>query len=102
MNTLAKRIHNVTPRPVDLTFADGATVCVTMRSAEFFQEAFQAEGDGDDGSVYRFVSDGTDDPLVAARETDDGWTPIGAVVDVEPAETNDGDDGAQRHGADEE
>lgn len=83
MNTIAKRIHNVTPRPMDLTFADDTTVRVTMRSAEFFQESFQAEGEAEDGTVYRFVSDGTDDPLVGARETADGWTPVGEVVDVE-------------------
>lgn len=83
MNTLAKRIHNITPHPVDLTFADDTTVRVRMRSAEFFQEAFQAEGEAEDGTRYRFVSDGTDDPLVAARETADGWDPVGEVVDVD-------------------
>jgi len=83
MNTLAKRIHNITPRPMVLTFGDGETVRVRMRSAEFFQEAFQAEGEAEDGTVYRFVSDGTDDPLVGARETADGWNPVGEVVDVE-------------------
>jgi len=83
VNTLAKRIHNITPRPMELTFADGTTVRVRMRSAEFFQEAFQAEGETDDGTVYRFVSDGTDDPLVGARETADGWQPVGEVDAVD-------------------
>lgn len=84
MNTLAKRVHNVTPNPVHLTFEDGDAVTLEMRSAEFFQEAFQAEGVDNDGVVYRLVTDGEDDPLVAGRQVDDGWEAVGAVVDVEP------------------
>ena len=85
MHTLAKRIHNITPKDVRLTFEDGSTVVLDMRSAEFFQEAFQAEGVGPDGTTYRLVTDGDDDPLVAGRETDDGWATAGTVADVEPA-----------------
>lgn len=86
MHTLAKRIHNITPRPMALTFDDDTTVRMDITSAEFFQEAFQAEGEND-GTRYRFVSDGDDDPLVAARETDDGWQPVGEVVAVERVES---------------
>ena len=86
MHTLAKRIHNLTPRDVRLTFEDDSTVVLEMRSAEFFQEAFQAEGAGPEGITYRLVTDGEDDPLVAGRETDDGWATAGTVVDAEPAE----------------
>lgn len=89
MNTLAKRVHNVTPRPVRLTFEDGDAVTLEMRSAEFFQEAFQAEGVDDDGVVYRLVTDGEDDPLVAGRRVDDGWEPVGAVADVKPDDDTD-------------
>ncbi|MFO7927901.1 MAG: hypothetical protein ACQET5_03080 [Halobacteriota archaeon] len=85
MHTLAKRIHNITPRNVRLTFDDGSTVVLEMRSAEFFQEAFQAEGTDDDGTTYRLVTDGEDDPLVAGKETGDGWETAGVVVDVERA-----------------
>lgn len=92
MNTLAKRVHNVAPDPVRLTFADDSTVTLAIRSAEFFQEAFQAEGvDEADGTVYRLVADGEDDPLLAARERDEddrsdvggGWAVVGEVVAVE-------------------
>jgi hypothetical protein len=31
------------------------------------------------------VTDGDDDPLVAGRETDGGWTTAGTVVDADPA-----------------
>jgi hypothetical protein len=83
MNTLAKRIHNITPEPVRLTFADDSTVELRMRSAEFFQEAFQAEGVDDEGVTYRLVTDGEDDPLVAGRErASGGWETAGEVVDV--------------------
>ena len=83
MHTLAKRIHNITPRDVRLTFEDGSTIVLEMRSAEFFQESFQAEGVGSDGDVYRLVTDGDDDPLVAGRETDGGWKTAGTVATVE-------------------
>ena len=84
MNTLAKRIHNITPDPVRLTFADDSTVDLRMRSAEFFQEAFQAEGADGDDVTYRLVTDGEDDPLVAGRERDSGgWESVGEVVAVE-------------------
>lgn len=86
MHRLAKRVHNLTPRPVRLTFDDGSTVTLEMRSAEFFQAAFQGEGADDEGTTYRLVSDGADDPLVAGREEDDGWTAVGEVVGVEPAD----------------
>jgi hypothetical protein len=86
MNTLAKRIHNITPRDVRLTFEDDSTIVLKMRSAEFFQEAFQAEGVDSEGTTYRLVTDGEDDPLVAGRETDDGWASVGEIVGVEAAE----------------
>lgn len=84
MHTLAKRVYNVSPDPVRLSFEDGETVTVQMRSAEFFQESFQAEGSVD-GTTYRLVTDGEDDPLLCARETDDGWAVVGEVVEVAPA-----------------
>ena len=86
MHTLAKRIHNITPRNVQLTFEDGESIVLEMRSAEFFQEAFQAEGVDSDGTTYRLVTDGEGDPLVAGRETDGGWATAGTVTDVEPAD----------------
>jgi hypothetical protein len=85
MNTLAKRIHNITPKDVELTFEDDSNVRLEMRSAEFFQEEFQGEGIDPEGATYRLVSDGKDDPLVAGKETDDGWVSVGRVTDVAPA-----------------
>lgn len=86
MHSLAKRIHNIAPRDVCLTLADGSMIDLEMQSAEFFQEAFQAEGIAATGTRYRLVTDGDDDPLVAGRETDSGWVTDGTVVDVGRAE----------------
>ena len=88
MNTEAKRIHNIAPDPVRLTFADGTTVELRVRMAEFFQESFQGEGVDDEGRTYRLVSDGTDDPLAAGRETGEGWETVGEVVAVERVGTD--------------
>jgi hypothetical protein len=86
VNTEAKRIHNLAPDPVRLSFDDGRTVELEVRMAEFFQEAFQGEGVDEEGRTYRLVSDGTDDPLVAGRETGAGWETVGEVVAVERAD----------------
>lgn len=84
MNTLAKRIHNVAPADVRLTLVDGESLTLEMRSAEFFQESFQAEGVAD-GTTYRMVTDGADDPLLVARDTEDGWEVLGEVEAVAAA-----------------
>ena len=84
MNTLAKRIYNVAPEDVRLTLVDGASLTLEIRSAEFFQESFQAEGVAD-GTTYRLVTDGEDDPLLVARDTEDGWEVLGEVADVAAA-----------------
>lgn len=83
MNRLAKRVHNIAPDPLRLTLADGGTVDLEVTSAEFFQEAFQAEA-RDEAATYRMVSDGDDDPLLLARETVDGWEVLGEVEAAEP------------------
>lgn len=84
MNTLAKRIYNLSPDPVALTLEGGDRLELEMRSAEFFQESFRAEGVVE-GTTHRMVTDGEDDPLLVARETDDGWAVLGEVTAVEPA-----------------
>jgi hypothetical protein len=88
VNTEAKRIHNIASDPVRLSFRGDESVELEVRMAEFFQEAFQGEGVDGEGRTYRLVSDGTDDPLVAGRETDDGWETVGEVVAVERVGTD--------------
>ena len=85
MNRLAKRLYNIAPDPVTLTFADGSTVVLSMHSAEFFQDDLEAEGERDDGTTYRIVNGDDDGTLLAARESEDadGWAVVGDVTDVE-------------------
>jgi hypothetical protein len=84
MNTLAKRIHNIAPDPLRLTFADETTVDLRIQSAEFFQESFQGEGTAlDDDETYRIVTEGeNDDTVVAGKQADDGWDVVGVITDV--------------------
>ena len=89
LNPIAKRIHNVSPDPVRLTLDDGTTATFHVTGAEFFQQAFQAEGTrADDDADYRFVSSDDNESVLVGRKgpTDDGWSMVGAVVDVEPAD----------------
>jgi hypothetical protein len=85
MNTLAKRLYNVAPDDVTLTFSDDSTVSLAMRQAEFFQDELEAEGEDPDGTTYRIVDGDDDDTLLVARETTDGWQVVGEAVDVERA-----------------
>ncbi len=82
MNTLAKRFHNLSPRPVRLTLDGGSVIELEPRSAEFFGESFQAEGIAD-GVTHRLVTDGEGDPLLVAMEREDGWDVRGEVTAVE-------------------
>ncbi|GAA0646636.1 hypothetical protein [Salarchaeum japonicum] len=81
LNEHAKRVYNVAPDPVALTFADGETHEFEIESAEFFQEDFQGEAARvDDDADYRLVTDGDD--LVVGRNAGDGWATFGVVTDV--------------------
>lgn len=86
MNTLAKRIHNITPDPIRVTFTDETTVDLRMQSTEFFQDAFQGEGVAvSTDETYRIITEGEDDEtVVAGKQTENGWDVIGVVVGVTP------------------
>ncbi|MGB9987436.1 transcriptional regulator [Salarchaeum japonicum] len=84
LNEHAKRVHNVAPDPVLLTFEDGDAYEFEIESAEFFQEDFQGEARRvDDDAAYRLVTDGDD--LVVGRNAGDGWATFGVVTDVSRA-----------------
>ncbi|WP_129113203.1 transcriptional regulator [Halegenticoccus tardaugens] len=89
LNPLAKRMYNVSPDPVRLTLDDGSSAVYHLRSAEFFQREFQAEGtrEGDD-AAYRFATTADNEGVLVGREgpDEDGWSTIGSVVEVERAE----------------
>jgi len=87
LNATAKRVYNVAPDPVRLTFADGETYEFDVESAEFFQDDFQGEAtrSDDPGASYRLITDGDD--LVVGRQgpDEDGWRTFGVVESAERA-----------------
>lgn len=89
LNRVAKRIHNVSPKPVRLTLDDGSTGVYHLSSTEFFQTEFQGEGtrEGDD-AAYRLTTTADESAVIIGRKGpgDDGWTMLGEVVDAERVE----------------
>lgn len=86
LNRIAKRIHNVSPRPVRLTFADGETGVFHFSSTEFFQTEFQAEATReDDDADYRVTTTEDGEGVVVGRKApdEDGWSLVGEVVEAE-------------------
>ncbi|AUV82653.1 transcriptional regulator [Salinigranum rubrum] len=87
LNRVAKRMYNVTPDPLRLTFDDDTTGVFELSSAEFFQQEFQAEGRRVDGNgTYRFTTNEDNTAVLVGRETADGWALVGEVVEAEAAD----------------
>lgn len=92
LNRVAKRMYNVTPDPLRLTFDDGTTGVFALASAEFFQQEFQAEGRRlDEEGRYRFTTTEDNTAVLVGKETDDGWALVGHVV--EAGRADEGDEG---------
>jgi len=90
LNPVAKRIHNVQPRPVRLELADGDAGVFEFTSTEFFQREFRGEGirtDADVEADFRLISSEDYDRILLGRSgpDDDGWTMVGEVVAAERA-----------------
>lgn len=85
LNPIAKRIHQTSPDPVELTLNEGTTGVFHISGAEFFQQDFQAEGvcEGDEAN-YRFItSSDNESVLVGRKDVDESeWTMIGTVTEV--------------------
>ncbi|AGB37044.1 hypothetical protein [Natronococcus occultus] len=85
LNPIAKRMHNISPDPIELTFDDGRSAIFTLSGAEFFQQEFQAEGTcRDDDAAYRFISSSDNESVLVGRQgsNDSGWTNVGTVVEA--------------------
>lgn len=84
MHEHAKRIYNIAPENVVLTFEDGEQHEFAVSSAEFFQDDFQGEATRPDdaGAAYRFVGDS--EGVVVGRQGSDeeSWSTFGVVTDV--------------------
>jgi hypothetical protein len=89
LDPIAKRIHNVSPRPVRLTFEDGETGVFHFSSTEFFQTDFQGEATREnDDADYRVTTTEDDEGVIVGRKgpDDDGWSLVGRIVEAETAE----------------
>ena len=94
LNSIAKRIHNLTPKPMRLTLDDGTEAVFEMAWTEFFQEEFQAEAAcTDDEADYRLVSSEDNDAVLVGRQAadDEAWSMIGAIESVEAVDDSEED-----------
>lgn len=90
LHPIAKRIHNVQPRPVRLTLDDGETGVFEFSSTEFFQREFRGEGvrtDADGDAAFRLITSEDHESVLLGRSGPDeeGWTVLGEVVEAERA-----------------
>lgn len=86
LNRVAKRMYNIHPKAMSLTISDDTEGTFRLRSAEFFQTEFQAEGTREsDDALYRFATTDDNDAVVVGRQTpgEDGWSMVGTVTSVE-------------------
>ena len=91
LNPIAKRIHNVQPRPVRLELDSGETGVYEFSSTEFFQREFRGEGvrtDADPEADFRLISSEDYERILLGRSGPDegGWSLVGEVVSAERAE----------------
>ena len=89
LNPIAKRIHNVTPEPVELTLADGTEAVFEFEWTEFFQQEFQAEGRRSDNDAdYRLISSEDNTDILVGRQPTGGddWEMLGAITAAEAAD----------------
>ncbi|WP_416840696.1 transcriptional regulator [Haloferax sp. DFSO52] len=86
LNRVAKRMYNIHPKAMSLVVGDELEGTFTLKSAEFFQTEFQAEGTrtGDD-ALYRFATTDDNEAVIVGRQAagDDGWSMVGEVTSVE-------------------
>lgn len=86
LNRIAKRIHNISPKPVRLTLDDGSAAVYRLSSTQWFQTEFQGEGSReDDDAEYRLTTTADESAVIVGRKApaDEGWTMVGEVVEVE-------------------
>ena len=86
LNRVAKRMYNIHPNAMYLTVAGDGEGTFRLRSAEFFQTEFQAEGTREsDDAVYRFATTADNDAVVVGRQApgEEEWSMVGEVTSVE-------------------
>lgn len=86
LNTQAKRLYNISPKPVHVTFEDGSMAAFQLGSVEFFQTELRGEGvrvDERGEVLYRFTTTEDNEEVIVGRQVEDGWELVGTVVEVE-------------------
>ena len=91
LHPIAKRIHNVQPRPVRLELDSGETGTFEFSSTEFFQREFRGEGtrvDTDVDAEFRLITTDDYERILLGRSGPDeeGWSMVGEVVSAARAE----------------
>ncbi|MBP1921456.1 hypothetical protein J2751_000445 [Halorubrum alkaliphilum] len=90
LHPIAKRIHNVQPRPVRLELDSGDAGVFEFSSTEFFQREFRGEGvrvDDDPDAAFRLITSDDYERVLLGRSGPDeeGWSMLGHVVAAEAA-----------------
>ncbi len=91
LHPIAKRIHNVQPRPVRIELDSGETGVFEFDSTEFFQREFRGEGtrvDDDVDAAFRLITSDDYERVLLGRSgpDEDGWSMLGEVVSAESTE----------------
>jgi len=90
LHPIAKRIHNIQPRPVRLELDSGEIGTFEFSSTEFFQREFRGEGvrtDDDVDAEFRLITSDDYEQILLGRSGPDeeGWSMVGEVVAAEQA-----------------
>lgn len=89
LHPIAKRIHNISPDPIELTLDDGTTAIFHISGAEFFQQEFQAEGTcEDDTADYRFITSKDNESILLGRKEPNksDWSMVGSIIEAKKIE----------------
>ena len=91
LNPIAKRIHNIQPRPVRLAIDGDDAGVFEFSSTEFFQREFRGEGvrtDTDGDAEFRLITSDDYESVLLGRSGPDeeGWTIVGEVTGAERAD----------------
>ena len=91
LHPIAKRIHNVQPRPIRLELDSGEGGIFEFSSTQFFQREFRGEGvrtDDDIDAEFRLITSDDYEQILLGRSgpDEDGWSMVGEIVAAERAE----------------
>ena len=90
LHPIAKRIHNIQPRPMRLTLDSDEIGTFEFSSTEFFQREFRGEGvrtDDDVDAEFRLITSDDYEQILLGRSGPDeeGWSMVGEIVAAEQA-----------------